>query len=100
MASNGIGVPIESAEQVVSREALEIEEELLDIAKEPESFKNDLSSFISRQFDINKQAKRNSGIEREISESLRAYNGEYSNKDKERIAKVEQGSELFMNITD
>lgn len=57
-----------------------------------------LASEIIRTFTENRDAKRSSGIEDEILDSLRAYNGEYSQKDLGRI-KQEGGSEIFMNLT-
>ena len=57
-----------------------------------------LAGHIMGEFRVNKDAKRNSGIEGEITESLAQYNGKYSVEDISRIA-LEKGSSLFMNIT-
>ena len=59
---------------------------------------DNLTGYVIEQFEINKRAKEESGIEDEIRESLEAFNGEYSLKDRARIAD-EGGSEIFMNIT-
>jgi hypothetical protein len=57
-----------------------------------------LSSYIVTQFGINSKAREDSGIEDEIEESLRAYNGVYSSDDEVRIAAT-GGSKIFMNLT-
>lgn len=57
-----------------------------------------LAAHITGEFEVNKDAKENSGIKDEIVESLEAFNGEYSSEDKARLAQ-EGGSKIFMNIT-
>lgn len=57
-----------------------------------------LASHVMSQFRINKDAKRNSGVEDDITRSLEAYNGTYSKSDKARIA-AEGGSKIFMQLT-
>lgn len=95
------GVHIESLDQILAREEQDQldSEDGLDIEKEDEGFKSALASFIHSNFSINRDAKRDSGIEEEILASLRAYNGEYADRDKLRIQQDEQGSNIFMNIT-
>ena len=63
-----------------------------------EAFRNSLAGHIITQFQINKDAKRQSGIEDEYLDSLRQYNGEYGKEDLQRIA-IEGGSQVFMNLT-
>ena len=55
-----------------------------------------LAGHIRHQFQINKDARRDSGIEDEIFSSLRAYNGQYSPEDLQAIG---SGSRIFMNLT-
>jgi hypothetical protein len=72
----------------------EVEEELVD----DELLQSSLAAHIQNQFQINKDARITSGIERKMLQSLRAYNGHY---DPEDLARIQEsgGSEIFMNIT-
>lgn len=81
--------------------------ELLDIAEEesnslieeePTVFLSGLASHIIHEFQINRDARRNSLAEQDIIDSLRQYNGEYSGEDKARIVQ-EGGSAIFMQLT-
>ena len=72
-----------------------------DIAQAPEVFEpiySALAGHIMAEFRINKDSKRNSGIEDDITRSLEAYNGTYSRKDLARISE-EGGSRIFMQLT-
>lgn len=57
-----------------------------------------LASYIIKTFNENRDAKSNSGIEDEIFDSLRDYNGAYNPEDLARIAD-EGGSTIYMNLT-
>ena len=57
-----------------------------------------LASFILKEFHRFRDAKRTSGVEDEIFDSLRYYNGEYSPDELAQI-KAAGGSDIFMNIT-
>ena len=61
-------------------------------------FTSALAGYILQQFQVNRDAKRNSGIEKEIFDSLRAYNGEYSAEDLQLIRQT-GGSDIFINLT-
>ena len=57
-----------------------------------------LASHIRGVFQTNKDARRDSGVEDEILDSLRSYNGEYNPRDLAIISR-EGGSSIFMNLT-
>jgi hypothetical protein len=57
-----------------------------------------LVSHITTVFENNRRAKEESGIEDDIIDSQKAFNGEYSAEDIERIKRA-KGSEIFMNLT-
>lgn len=57
-----------------------------------------LAARIIKTFETNKDARSDSGIEDEIFDSLRDYNGQYSPNDLAKIV-MEGGSEIFMNLT-
>ena len=86
-------IPFDKLQEIESRDAEEIEEEAY------KSYEYDaLAGFIIKEFDRNRQSRIDSGIEDIIKDSVRAYNGEYSDEDKAKIADV-GGSNIFMNIT-
>jgi hypothetical protein len=82
---------IEEAIQAAN-EALDAEE------RQKEQFHSALAAHIIRIFQINKNARQQSGIEEEIFESLRAFNGEYGGNELSAI-RSEGGSEIYMNLT-
>lgn len=55
-----------------------------------------LAGHIRHQFQINKDARRSSGVEDEIFASLNAYNSKYSASD---LAMIGSGSKIFMGLT-
>ena len=59
---------------------------------------NSLAGHITAVFRDNRDARLNSGVERKLFDSLRAYNGEYTQNEKALI-KQEGGADIFMNIT-
>jgi hypothetical protein len=75
------------------------EEELIDVESVPlEPEYSSLAGHIVSTFSINKDAKKDSGVEDEIFDSLRDYNGQYNAKDLASIA-YEGGSSIYMNLT-
>ena len=90
---------VKGTEEIIA-EKVAAENEVLD-AKETlnQLFKNSLAGHITHTFQHNKDARQNSGIEREMFDSLRAYNGEYSPDDKAKIIQKEGGSVIYMNVT-
>lgn len=78
--------------------ALEQEDSLMVIEAQPAIFLDAVASYVTKQFRINKDAKRTSGIEDLITEASQQYNGEYSNSDLQLI-RSQGGTVLFMNIT-
>jgi hypothetical protein len=66
--------------------------------EQPQVFLDAVTSYVTGQFRINKEAKRRSGIEEMITQASEQYNGEYSAKELAAITK-QGGSDLFMNIT-
>jgi hypothetical protein len=61
-------------------------------------FTSSLAGHILQEFGHNRDARRNSLVEEEMLDSLRAYNGEYNPEDLRKI-KSTGGSEIFINIT-
>jgi len=57
-----------------------------------------LASHIMQEFRINKDAKRNSLVEDDITNSLEQYNGQYGRKDLAKII-AEGGSTIYMQLT-
>jgi hypothetical protein len=91
----GVPLKVQSREEVLAEEAKRdnINEET------PVEIEYDqLTSHILSEFEINRRAKIDSGIEKEILDSRRANNGEYSAEDIARI-QATGGSQIFMNIT-
>lgn len=99
-----INIPVESQGVSVlgTEDLLDIAESEANVASDseqlPQILLDGLSSHITREFQINKDAKRNSLTEHSIITSLRQYNGEYSPKDLTRILQ-EGGSKIFMKLT-
>lgn len=95
MNGNGINLKILSAKDV-----LELAEEKVDYGEEGFDTNYDaLTSYILRHFEANKRNREDSGIEEEIFDSLRAFNGEYGGQDLQRIRAAGGGSTIFMNLT-
>lgn len=67
-------------------------------AERMEQFNASLAGHILTQYQLNKDARLNSGVETEMLNSLRAYNGHYNPSDLQLIRK-DGGSEIFMNLT-
>ena len=57
-----------------------------------------VTGYIINEFNKNDRARDDSDIEDRILDSVRAYNGTYSDKDRALIA-LTGGSEIFMNVT-
>jgi hypothetical protein len=95
MNANGISLKILSADDV-----LELAEEKVDYGDDVMDISYDsLTSYIVRHFDANRRNRDDSRIEREIFNSLRAFNGEYNRQDLQRIKAAGGGSQIFMNLT-
>ena len=61
------------------QEFKDAENEVLNIEETNKAlFRSSLAGHISLAFQHNKDARENSGIEKEMFDSLRAYNGEYN----------------------
>ena len=78
--------------------ALASEADNADAPELMEPIYSELAGHIMNEFRINKDARRNAGIEEDITGSLEAYNGTYSGKDITRI-RSEGGSSIFMQLT-
>ena len=61
-------------------------------------FEASIAGHISYAYQQNKDARRDSGIEQEMLESMDAFNGEYSHKERSAIEQ-HGGSRIFMNLT-
>lgn len=96
IGTNIVGTPeiVEKAKQESNEETLRLEEQKkLDIAA-----LSTISAHVMNQFHTNRDAKRTSGIEYDILDSLRAYNGEYTPRE-EALIREEEGASIYMNIT-
>lgn len=93
--AGGISLKILSADDV-----LNLAEEKVDYGEEAHDIDYDaLTSYIVKHFEANKRNREDSGIEEEIFDSLRAFNGEYGGQDLQRIKAAGGGSTIFMNLT-
>lgn len=74
-----------------------MEEDEAEVARQKELFEASLAGHIAQQYQLNKDARRDSGIEQEMLESMDAFNGEYSST----TGPIEDdgGSRIFMNLT-
>ena len=87
----------EMIEDIQSNERMS-EEDALKILNDKETFDNSLAGHISHIYAQNKDARRDSGIEQEMLDSMDAFNGEYSKADLSAIEE-DNGSKIFMNLT-
>lgn len=94
---NTVGVEIVGSDELVDRK-IEAEDYLLKETEDEDLIYSSLANYITSQFQISMDAKENSGIERRILDSQRAYNGNYNPADLAQI-KNEGGSQIFMNLT-
>ena len=101
MLNNPMEIAVIAPDELETIMLMEEEEQLEDDDLFPTSLQpeySSLASHIIKVFETNKDAKSDSGIEDEIFDSLRDYNGQYSPADLTKIA-MEGGSEIFMNLT-
>ena len=95
-----IGVSVTPIDQIVADEeananaVLEAEAKII----EAKLLEDPLGAHILTEYERNRTAKQNSGIEDDIIMSSLAYNGEYDN---DTLAKIQEegGSSIYMNIT-
>lgn len=93
--AGGISLKILSAKDVIN-----LAEEKVDYGEESAVINYDpLVSYIINNFETNKRNRITSNIERDIFNSLRAFNGEYGADDLARIKAAGGGSMIFMNLT-
>jgi hypothetical protein len=93
--AGGISLKILSADDV-----LKLAEEKVDYGEDAHDIEYDaLTSYIVKHFQANKRNRDDAGIEDEIFDSLRAFNGEYGQQDLQRIKAAGGGSSIFMNLT-
>lgn len=95
-----LGVVISTPEELNQEMLTQAEQEGLDYeeAQGTEAEYSLLAAHIVKNFETNKGAKKDSGIEDEIFNSLKDYNGVYSTEDLGKIA-AEGGSSIYMNLT-
>jgi hypothetical protein len=93
--AGGIGLKILSAKDVLAQA-----EEKVDYGEvNPVINYDPLVSYIVNHFHTNRRQRRDSEIERDIFDSLKAFNGEYGSEDLQRIKANGGGSTIFMNLT-
>lgn len=97
MEPTGITIlsPIEAMD-VYDQDDFELDGEDTEVVALPEY--SSLAGHIIEAFNLNKDAKQDSGVEDEIFDSLRDYNGQYNPTDLAAIAH-EGGSAIYMNLT-
>ena len=93
-----VGTMVLGLEETLDRDEQirEMEEGVEEPAYE-ETYHSALAGYIVSQFRFFRDARRNSGVENEIIDSQRAYNGEYSAHEKARINPL--GADIYMHIT-
>jgi len=91
-----IGIQELASEREIAANIFMLPEEPL-LPPEP-MYTSSLAGFILQAFQRNKDARRNSLVEEQMLNSLRAYNGEYNPEDLAKI-RASGGSTIFMNIT-
>ncbi|MFA5543930.1 MAG: hypothetical protein WDA47_09145, partial [Bacilli bacterium] len=93
-----VGTMVLGLEETLDRDEQirEMEEGVEEPAYE-ETYHSALAGYIVSQFRFFRDARRNSGVENEIIDSQRAYNGEYSAYEKARINPL--GADIYMHIT-
>src|SRR5690554_1701014 len=93
-----VGTMVLGLEETLDRDEQirEMEEGVEELAYE-ETYHSALAGYIVSQFRFFRDARRNSGVENEIIDSQRAYNGEYSAYEKARINPL--GADIYMHIT-
>lgn len=96
---NSPSISIATPEDVQKMQIMEIEmQREIEDDLEDDAINSSLASHIITTFTANKDARRNSGIEEKMLQSLRAYNGHYDPEDLARIAAT-SGSGIYMNLT-
>jgi len=95
----GVGLKVRTFDDLAQEEEMKANY-LLESENEEtsESLLSDLAGYITSEFEKNRRDKIDSGIEKEILDSLRQFNGEYSPEELALISN-EGGSKIFMNIT-
>ena len=83
---------LQKAEEAEENANLDFEEDIEELTL------SSLASYIISEFQINRDAKRNSGVEEELITSLRQYIGEYSTKEKQLI-RQNNSVEIFIKLT-
>ena len=98
MLEDQVGVKVVGTDALIDSIISEEEAEVQRLESERCMFNSSLLGLINNQFQINKDARKSSGVEDNIFDSSRAYNGEYSREDLARIAAT-GGSRIYINLT-
>ena len=94
-----ININVVGTDEMVDRAIAEADSILLEEERASrEIFHGNLASHIKKVFQVNKDARRSSGMEESMLSSLRAYNGEYDPQDMQAI-RGEGGSSIYMNLS-
>lgn len=92
------GVLVQGVGELREQKMLEYDQQLNPEPQQEPVYSTPLAGFIMSAFRMNKDARKNSGVEEELIKSLRAYNGQYDPEDLRKI-QATGGSEIFINIT-
>lgn len=94
-----IGTTVLNLEETLDRDSMlrSMEEGEFEESAYEETYHSPLAGYIVSQFRFFRDARRNSGVEDEIIDCQRAYNGEYSAQEKARINPL--GADIYMQIT-
>lgn len=99
MEDDKIGaLAVVGTQELIDKAVYDADRDLYEEEAEDSSVLDSLSSHIHHEFQINKDARRTSGIDDDIFDSSRAFNGKYSTQDLTNI-QASGGSTIFMNLT-
>lgn len=91
------GIVVKGTSEVVAKILADRESGLLEEQQKEEAFRSTLSGQIITQFDINRRARDEAGIDKEMENSVMQANGEYTPEEKAALGEDEP--EVFMNLT-
>lgn len=95
---DGIGISIVPIDAIAQSMVEDMDSETERENEEKQLLQDSLAGYVISKFIENRDARRQSGVEQEILDSLLAYNAEYSEEDKVKIG-ADNGSTIFMNLT-
>lgn len=96
------GIEVIGTEDIVKRHLAEqdsaIPKEETQEDRDLQQFRESLAGHIAYEYQKNKDARRDSGIEQEMLDAMDAFNGEYNSSESSAIEEY-GGSKIYMNLT-